>query len=219
MAFAQVKPKDKDIDEKKHVLYHVSIDANLEPHHFIPRVPSRNLNGEDTTTPRICASDSINNCLQGCPDGYLFFTESAALQSAFLYVYEIDIEKIGYRNIRLWQELLDLVPDAYKTKEYWITKDFISTPQIYRFENMEYESKPMTGIRYRDIVIGRDNMNHIIETHNNIINFDKRDKNSYFISYFADADAIDDTIRLWDEIAYSHKAYREDTLMQLLHYS
>ena len=58
-------------------------------------------------------------------------------------------------------------------------------------------------------------MDYILQTHKNIINFDKRDKNSYFISYFAD----DDTIRLWDEIAYSHKTYREDTLSHLLHYS
>jgi len=215
MSFIQVKPKDNGIKKKLYTLYHVSIDANLEPHHFIPRIPSRSLNDEDSTTPRVCASDSINNCLQGCPDGYLFFTESTVLQSAFLYVYEIDMMRIGYQNIRLWQELLDLVPDAYKTKEYWITTDFISTPQIYRFENMEYESRPTKGIRYRDIVIGHDNMQYIMETHNNIINFDIRDNNSYYISYFAD----EDTIRLWDEIAYSHKAYREDTLFQLLHYS
>lgn len=215
MLFTQVKPKDKSIKKKKYTLYHVSIDANLEPHHFIPRIPGRCLTDEDSLIPRVCVSDSIDNCLRGCPDGYLFFTESTALQSAFLYVYEIDMMKIGYQNIRLWQELIDLVPDAYKTKEYWITKDFISTPQIYRFENMEYESKPTKGIRYRDIVVGHDNMNHIMETHNNIINFDIRDNDSYFISYFAD----EDTIRLWDEIAYSHKAYREDTLFQLLHYS
>ena len=216
MAFMQFKPKDHNVIEKKsHTLYHVSIEANLEPHHFIPRIPSRSLNGEDTTIPRICASDTISNCLRGCPDGYLFCTESVILQSAFLYVYEIDMMKIGYRNIRLWHELTDLVPDVQKTKEYWIQKDFVSTPQIYRFENMEYESKPTRGIRYRDIVVGRDNMDYILQTHKNIINFDKRDKNSYFISYFAD----DDTIRLWDEIAYSHKTYREDTLSHLLHYS
>ena len=215
MLFTQVKPKDNSIKKKKYTLYHVSIDANLEPHHFVPRIPDRSLNDEDSSIPRVCVSDSIDNCLRGCPDGYLFFTESTVLQSAFLYVYEIDMMKIGFQNIRLWQELIEMVPDAQKTKEYWITTDFISAPQIYRFENMEYESKPTTGIRYRDIVVGHDNMDFIMKTHNNIINFDKRDNNSYYISYFAD----EDTIRLWDEIAYSHKAYREDTLFQLLHYT
>lgn len=215
MAFTQFKPKDKSVKKKRYTLYHVSIDANLEPHHFIPRIPSRCLNGEDKKIPRVCASDSINNCLQGCPDSYIFSTESIVLQSAFLYVYEIDMLKIGYRNIRLWQELIELVPDVPTTKEYWITTDFIAKPKIYRFENNEYESTPRKGVRYRDIVVGHDNMNFIMETHNNIINFDKRDNNSYFISYFAD----DDTIRLWDEIAYSHKSYREDVLCQLLHYS
>ena len=51
-------------------------------------------------------------------------------------------------------------------------------------------------------------MDFIMETHNNIINFSKRDKTSYFISYFAD----EDTIRLWDKIAQSHKSYRENLL-------
>ena len=208
MTFTQFKPKDKGVKKKRYTLYHVSINGNLEPRHFIPRVPSRCLNGEDRKTPRVCASDSINNCLRGCPDSYIFSTERIALESAFLYVYEIDMMKIGYRNIRLWQELIELVPDAPTTKEYWITTDFILEPKIYRFEHNEYESTPRIGAKYKDIVIGHDNMDFIMETHNNIINFSKRDKTSYFISYFAD----EDTIRLWDKIAQSHKSYRENLL-------
>lgn len=214
MTFIRFKPKYDDNTKKQYVLYHVSLEGNLDPHHFVPRIPQRSLETEDKTIPRICAAHDINDCISGCPDGYTFFTEKTVLGSAFLYVYEINTLEIGGTNIRLHHELLGLVPDAYKTKESWILTEFTCKPKIYRFENMEYETTPRKGIRYRDIVVGRDNMDFIMQNHNNIINFDKRDNNSYYISYFAD----DDTIKLWDEIAWSHKEYREQILNQVLHY-
>lgn len=214
MSFLKFKSKYDNV-RKRTSLYHISLEGNLDVHHFTPRIPSRCLDTEDKTTPRICVAETINDCISACPDGYVFFTEKTVLGAAYLYVYEIDILKIGFNNIKFWQELSSLVPDAHKTKEIWVLKEFDAAPKIYRFENMEYEIEPKKGHRYRDVVYGRDNMDYIMQNNTNIINFDERDSNSYNISYFGD----DKTIELWDMIAYSHEEYRKDVLNQLLHYS
>lgn len=108
-------------------LYHVSYDR-IE--NFVLRIPKNRLPMEDSTTPRICLSTSIERCVNAkpCQGEALYFARQQGLRVAF-YVYEFDTEQIPAENLippKMLQEHYGVL-DAEKNKEYWIVENIVPT--------------------------------------------------------------------------------------------
>lgn len=101
-------------------LYHVSYDPIPM---LKPRVPDHRLPDEDCSTPRICLSDTIENCVNAKPGQAtpLYLAEQFGLRVP-LYVYEFDTEDIPYGALLEPKELTHSgkVSDAEYNHEYWL---------------------------------------------------------------------------------------------------
>lgn len=119
-------------------MYHISLDIFKNIEVFVPRIPQSRLKNEDSITPRVCVSNSLENCLMGMTymakywkcltddsgtNFDLFDGDDVCLR--LLKVYEFEIED----NLIAPEELdgKKLVPDAIKTNEYWSLKEIIPT--------------------------------------------------------------------------------------------
>lgn len=100
------------------LLWHVSFDIERPPiRTYVPLVPKNPMLGENTTIPRICFAPSIKDCLnamaadrveRGLEDGrFLAFPFRVAKDDPFL---------------KTPDNIDDMVPDAYWTKEHWYLK-------------------------------------------------------------------------------------------------
>lgn len=101
-------------------LYHVSYDPIPW---FVLRVPDHRLPDEDFTTPRICLSDSLENCVNAKPDQAtaLYLAKQFEVRVP-LYVYEFDTADIPdgalVGPVALSQS--GKVSDAEQHHEYWL---------------------------------------------------------------------------------------------------
>lgn len=183
--------------------YHISLVDNDEiiPKTFIPRIPNRSMDDEDNSVPRICVAEEISGCIKAFPDKISFALCNDLMGSVYLFVYKIDITKIGCENILYWNQIKDLVPDASTTKEAWITKEFTATPILVRFQEDYYDYEPVDNEIYTDTIIGEDTLNYI-KSNFNIITYYKKEgyKDQYVIKYKTDEYTKD----LWMVIAQSH---------------
>lgn len=147
--------------------YHVSIDVFKDINLFTPRIPHSTMSVEDTTISRICVSTSIEDCLNGIqyfsilreslflsPEDNYSFIENI---NRIVKVYEFEYCK---DNLKIPNEISDLVPDSIQTNEYWILEDLkptnsyiISITDIKtEFDcKSNYEPYKITNIKY-DIV-------------------------------------------------------------------
>ena len=98
--------------------YHVSYDRVPK---FVLRVPKNRLYGEDDVTPRICLSTSIEQCVNAKPFSAqaLYLAREFGLAMA-LYVYTFRSEDIPEGRLLGPEGLVDLVPDALESNEYWL---------------------------------------------------------------------------------------------------
>lgn len=98
--------------------YHVSYDRVPK---FVLRVPKNRLYGEDDVTPRICLSTSIEQCVNAKPFSAqaLYLAREFGLAMA-LYVYTFRSEDIPEGKLLGPEGLVDLVPDAAESNEYWL---------------------------------------------------------------------------------------------------
>ena len=108
-------------------LYHVTLDI----HHsgvFEARVPNSRMQSEDSTTARICVSDSIEGCLTSTPFGSHYLDENLIENSDLIKIFVIDTAKLGLlpSDIITPCELYEKgkVDDALLTNEHWILKNF-----------------------------------------------------------------------------------------------
>lgn len=104
--------------DDKILLWHVSFDIDRPPiRTYTPLIPKYTMPGEDITIPRICFAPSIEDCLnamaadrveRGLEDGrFLAFPFRVAKDDPFL---------------KTPDNIDDMVPDAYWTKEHWYLK-------------------------------------------------------------------------------------------------
>lgn len=101
------------------ILYHVSYKPIKN---FILRVPKHRLADEDNTTPRICCSTTIENCIMAKPGQteFLYLCMEHNLP-CILYVYEFNV-KSDDPNVIVPTQLQEsnAVPDAEILQEYWL---------------------------------------------------------------------------------------------------
>ena len=184
--------------------YHVALKGNLEGTHFIPRIPESTMTNEDRTIPRVCVSPTLEGAVTGFAHSYKFQI-STTIMNTFLYVYEIDACKIGCNNIKFWNQITNYVPDAYKTKEAWIMKEFTCKPKIYRFTSLDkYEREPQIGKVYTDLVLDKKILNIILESFE-ITSYKESDtkENAWEITYTVTDESY---IKLWALISLSHES-------------
>jgi hypothetical protein len=124
---------EKGVFELK--LYHVSTLLEDKPTHFIPRVPSSRMNGEDEVKPRICFSSDVKEALKSMPDSYdgiynKYYRQEEEGLPALFSLFEVDTQDVGVENLIDPTTLTNekLVPDAVKHQEYWVTKELVLTP-------------------------------------------------------------------------------------------
>lgn len=189
-------------EREYYTFYHVSlVEDNLSAKAFVPRVPNRSMDDEDTSIPRICVAEEISGCLKAFPDKVSFALCKDLMDAAYLFVYKIDLTKIGCENILYWNQIKDMVPDASSTKEAWITKEFTTTPILVRFQEDYYDYEPVDNELYTDTIIGKDTLDYIMDNFNIITYYKKEDyKDQYVIKYKTDEYTKD----LWMTIAQSH---------------
>lgn len=182
--------------------YHVSlVEDKILPKTFVPRIPNRSMDDEDTSVPRICVAEELSGCIKAFPDKISFALCNDLMGSAYLFVYKVDMTKIGCENILYWNQIKDLVPDASSTKEAWITKEFTATPILVRFQENYYDYEPVDNNLYTDTIIGKDTLDFIINNFNIITYYKKENyKDQYVIKYKTDEYTKD----LWMVIAQSH---------------
>lgn len=143
-------------------LYHVSTLLEKEPVHFVPRVPESRMTGEDETTPRICFSTDITECLKSLPDSYdgvynkVYRQETEGVPALFS-LFQTSSDEIESRHLVAPEELVakSLVPDAVKHQEHWITKELLISPSsLIWIEGLERngEDNQFHEIRYQKSV-------------------------------------------------------------------
>lgn len=103
--------------------YHIS--TNLEHNgDFTPSIPQLRMVDEDSTTPRICVSKSIEGALSSIPNGGSLLYELLESTFGFIKVFEFDLDELNIpaKDIidsnTLFEE--NLVEDANHTEEVWI---------------------------------------------------------------------------------------------------
>lgn len=118
-----------DVNKSKHIkLYHVSFDVTTDTLEFIPRVPLNKSLSEDSTTPRICFSDSIDGCFRSIGDVVDKLDGTGYLVTIYEFVVDIDNS-----NLVSWETLYNkgIVGDAEYTHEYWYTQPITLTGKWY----------------------------------------------------------------------------------------
>lgn len=123
-----------DIDKSKQIkLYHVSLVVTTDTLEFIPRVPASKSPSEDSTTPRICFSDSIEGCFRSIGDVVDKLGSTDYLVTIYEFVVDFDNP-----NLISWETLYNkgIVGDAEYTHEYWYTKPITLTGK--RYEIMDF---------------------------------------------------------------------------------
>lgn len=123
---------------------------------FVPRIPSNTIHGEDETIPRICFSDSIENCLNATEDKLLDYDN---MNTVPIIVWEMDFS-LPNNNLVAWQELYkkNLVPDAVFTHEYWFLEKLQLEGHLFEIHNIDdaISSKKEVYVineKYKEVVL------------------------------------------------------------------
>lgn len=118
-------------------LYCVSYEPILQ---LKPRVPKHRLDSEDNTTPRICCSPSIEDCLMSKP-GQTEFLELCLDSGLPCILYCYSCEAAPEQPGVLCPEEVEShgVQDAVALQEYWVCDESIHwTEQVYRVLNAKF---------------------------------------------------------------------------------
>ncbi|WPS85657.1 hypothetical protein SMD22_00970 (plasmid) [Brevibacillus halotolerans] len=110
------------------IFYHVSTLITHDGE-FTPRIPSSRLATiENDTMERICVSPAIEDCFTALPGSGDKLHDSNFEKRGYYKIFRIDTEKLGIDKefIITCDQLYknNWVPDAFVTKEHWITKSF-----------------------------------------------------------------------------------------------
>ena len=115
--------------------YHISLDLENDIKAFKPTIPNEEIRlcNEDSTTPRICVSNSIEGCLSAVPWGGIDFENQFDTDHIVFKVYEFEPKDILNGNLikpdYLYKE--DLVRDAKFTGEHWIVNQELKPIKSY----------------------------------------------------------------------------------------
>lgn len=127
------------------MLYHVSLE---EVNFFEPRIPSLTLLDEDTTTKRICFSNTLEGALSALQgsiklyDGLINISKDYNCP-AIIHIYSIEEENIGDDFIIDNRVVSMKVPDAIITGEVWVTKPI-------DIKEMNHQIIVLTDFNYKD---------------------------------------------------------------------
>ncbi|MDF2879600.1 MAG: hypothetical protein K0R54_157 [Clostridiaceae bacterium] len=113
-------------------LYHVSRDINKREVEFVPRIPKYRCENEESKTKRICVCPSIEDSISSFP--YRNYFVNVAMRwkkNNYLAVFKINTEKFLSS-----EELIDKVPDAFLTNEYWILEPFCATAELIKIKKL-----------------------------------------------------------------------------------
>lgn len=117
------------------LLYHVSFDRVKR---FAPRVPQNISPGEDTTTPRICLSDSVIRCINararqawpiynamqaGVPIGFYVYEFQTDEFPPNALLYPEDIRKRGVIDATFWHEYWLLKPPRAVSETFFVVRE------------------------------------------------------------------------------------------------
>lgn len=139
-------------------MYHVSLDIFKNIEVFVPRIPKSRMKNEDSTTPRVCISNSLENCLNGLTymlNYWKFITDDMDTNFSvldemcprILKVYEFEIKSDLVSPEKLDSE--NLVPDASTTEEYWSLKELIPTRSyLIKIKNIYEDNFKVTKLEY-----------------------------------------------------------------------
>lgn len=125
----------------KKTYYHICRDVRKQPtEKFEPRVPESVLEEEDSSTPRICLSETIEGCLSAAPWGGVFLEESISDfldefgQDDYLISFRVyEFEDVPESKITTSKDLVKkgLVMDAEITKEVWVRDHVLNPSKSY----------------------------------------------------------------------------------------
>ena len=118
-------------------LFHVAEGFRPRIREFIPQVPKSANFPEDTVTPRICFSETIEGCLTAL--GYTFHEHHP------LTIWEVDIDpKAAVSPKFLWEH--HLVPDCLLTGEWWVLRPLTLVGTHVYLEHFEVSRNADTGV-------------------------------------------------------------------------
>lgn len=123
------------------LLYHISTNIYEEnPKQFVPRIPVSACEPEDITTPRICFAPSVPLATQAT--GYVI------RENDEIMVYELNTKTVDPKNIIPPEQLYhdNLVQDADKTGEHWITEPVTLYGIKYRIDHIQYRNHSITKL-------------------------------------------------------------------------
>lgn len=128
----------------KKMLYHVTGDHD-HTGVFTPRIPENRMEGEDTTTPRICFADSLSGALDAL---------GGANERVNLTVFWLEVDTDD-PYVLTPEELYSLVPDAGMTGEHWLTRPVTVQDRAFiRLTYLDWSEycllKPGTSQRFYD---------------------------------------------------------------------
>lgn len=99
-------------------LYNITYNLKDMTTTLIPKIPHSAGDGEDKTTPRVCLTDSLENCLQAFGSAYRDLSDGACI-----LIREVEVDK---NDVYLVNPLTlkedNKVPDALENNEYWYLK-------------------------------------------------------------------------------------------------
>lgn len=134
------------------ILYHITQDVAHDGH-FIPRIPTNRLEGEDGIIPRICASTTIEGCLSSMPGGGMGL-ENHIHESLGIYkIFKIDTDKYKLKYMNS-SELIckELVMDAEITGEYWILDEVNVKPNDTYYIHLEFWREDLEGYTSKELL-------------------------------------------------------------------
>ena len=123
-------------------LYHITKDLNHNGL-FYPRIPQCRAEVEDSTTPRICFSASIEGALTALPvPSGKSFSELNESFGCVWKVFEVEIDILPTNALVTPKELYEQgkVLDAWLTEEYWITQELDLSKSAYYILIDEFEA-------------------------------------------------------------------------------
>jgi len=125
------------------MLYHLSFDVLETIGEFVPRVPDNRILGEDSTSLRICCSDTIQRALVALPNNEDFLISNKLFP--LVKVYELDEPQIESSYLLTPELIQDKVPDAITTREHWIIQSIKpSSSYIIQVTSMDYDESSRT---------------------------------------------------------------------------
>lgn len=117
----------------KKIVYHVSMDIELEPKWFIPRIPKYRTKEEEAQTKRICVSPTIQEAIGGLPYKSKLCRQAQEEKNPYLAVYSFDLSTLKHLD---HEAVRSFVPDAHLTHEHWILESVQSSPMLIKIKDL-----------------------------------------------------------------------------------